>query len=115
MESSATLRFAKIAPRKARVIINLIRGKKVSDAIEMAMFTQRSAAPIVRKLLESALANAKNRESGVNEDELYVTHASVDKGPNGHMRRWRPRAMGRANRILKKTSHIHLEVAEVRS
>ncbi|MBI5512837.1 MAG: 50S ribosomal protein L22 [Deltaproteobacteria bacterium] len=108
MDSFASLRFAKIAPRKARVIINLIRGRKVSEAIEMTMFTQRSAAPLVRKLLESALANAKNLHGNVNEDELYVTHASVDKGPNRHTRRWRPRAMGRATKVTKGVSHIEV-------
>jgi large subunit ribosomal protein L22 len=108
LDSFASLRFAKISPRKARVIVNLIRGRKVSEAIEVTMFTQRAAAPLVRKLLESALANARNLHGTVNEDELYVTHAAVDKGPNRHTRRWRPRAMGRATKVTKGVSHIEI-------
>jgi len=113
MASKAMARFARISPRKARMIVDLVRGKSAAEALQMLQFTNKAGAPFVRKVIESAVANA--RVQGVDVDALRVVTATVDKGPNGHMRRWRPRAMGRANRILKKTSHIHLEVAEVRS
>jgi large subunit ribosomal protein L22 len=108
IESKAALRFARISPRKARVIVDLVRGKKVSQALDELAFTPKSGAPIVKKLIESALSNAKNADSTVNIDTLYVTRATVDKGPNRNMRRWRPRAQGRATPIVKGVSHIAL-------
>jgi|GEM_PF-298541 len=112
MEAFAIARFARIAPRKARTIVNLVRGRKVAEAIDTLMFTRRSAAPIVRKVIESALANAKHADPSVNIDTLYVSVASVDKGPTGNMRRWRPRAMGRATRIEKGVSHIAVTLSD---
>ena len=106
MESKAIARFARVAPRKARTVIHLVRGRKVSDAIDMLLFTRKSAATIVRKVIESALANAKQKDPQVNVDELYVTLGAADKGPTGNLRRWRPRAMGRATQIVKGVSHI---------
>jgi large subunit ribosomal protein L22 len=112
MEVTAVARFARIAPRKARTIVNLVRGRKVAEAIDTLMFTRRSAAPIVRKVIESALANAKHKAPGVDIDTLYVSVASVDKGPTGNMRRWRPRAQGRATRIEKGVSHIAVTLSD---
>ena len=106
MESKAFARFARIAPRKARTIVNLVRGRKVAEAIDMLLFTRKAAAPVVRKVIESALANARVANPDVDVDTLYVSVGSVDKGPNKHLRRWRPRAMGRATRIEKGVSHI---------
>jgi large subunit ribosomal protein L22 len=106
MESKAIARFARVAPRKARTVVNLVRGRKVAEAIDLLMFTRKAAAPVVRKVIESALANARNSDPNVNIDELYVSIASVDKGPNKHVRRWRPRAMGRATQVTKGISHI---------
>ena len=112
MESNAIARFARIAPRKARVVVDLVRGKPVAEAIEMLAFTRKAAAPIVKKLIESAIANAKQADDKVDIDKLYVTTASVDKGPNRNMRRWRPRAMGRATQITKGVSHIRLTLTD---
>ncbi len=113
MESKAIARFARVAPRKARTIVNLVRGRKVAEAIDMLMFTRKAAAPVVRKVIESALANAKNSDPNVNIDNLYVSVASVDKGPNKHVRRWRPRAMGRATQVTKGVSHIAVTLTDV--
>lgn len=118
MESKAIARFARVAPRKARTIVNLVRGRKVAEAIDMLMFTRKAAAPVVRKVIESALANAKNSDPNVNIDNLYVSVASVDKGPNNkgpnkHVRRWRPRAMGRATQVTKGVSHIAVTLTDV--
>ncbi len=112
MESKAIARFARVAPRKARTIVNLVRGRKVAEAIDVLMFTRKAAAPVVRKVIESALANAKNSDPNVNIDDLYVSVASVDKGPNKHVRRWRPRAMGRATQVTKGISHIVITLSD---
>ena len=106
MEAKAIGRFTRLAPRKARVIATLVRGKNVADALNMLKFTRKSAAPIVGKLVESALANARQQDENVDVDRLYVKVAFADKAPDKNMRRWRPRAMGRATRIQKGMSHI---------
>ncbi len=111
MESKAIARFARVAPRKARTVVNLVRGRKVAEAIDVLMFTRKAAAPVVRKVIESALANARNSDPNVNIDDLYVSIASVDKGPNKHVRRWRPRAMGRATKVTKGVSHIAITLS----
>ncbi len=108
MVSKASARFSKIAPRKARIIANLVRGRDVAEAIQLLQFTPKSGAPVMRRLLESAVANAK--QAGVDVDALYVSKVAVDKGPNRFFRRWRPRAMGRATRIVKGVSHIAVEL-----
>ena len=112
MESKAIARFARVAPRKARTVIHLVRGRKVSDAIDMLLYTRKSAATIVRKVIESALANAKQKDPAINVDGLYVSVGAVDKGPNSHLRRWRPRAMGRATKIKKGVSHIAITLTD---
>jgi large subunit ribosomal protein L22 len=110
MISKASARFARIAPRKARVIAGLVRGKDVAEALQMLQFTPKSAASVVKQLLESAVANARNLDPNVDPDTLFVSKATVDKGPNKFWRRWRPRAMGRATRVTKGIAHIHIEL-----
>ena len=110
MRSKASARFSRIAPRKARMIADLVRGRDAAEAIQLLQFTQKSGAPVVLKIIESAVANA--RQDGADVDALYISIATVDKGPNQHMRRWRPRAMGRATRITKGVSHIVIELDE---
>jgi large subunit ribosomal protein L22 len=113
MESKAVLRFARVSPRKARLVANLVRGRDVSEAIDMLTFTQKKSAPMIRKLVESAVANAevkaKRAAADLNIDDLYVSTILVDEGPV--LRRFRPRAQGRATKILKKTSHITVELS----
>jgi large subunit ribosomal protein L22 len=108
MLSKASARFSRIAPRKARVIANLVRGRDVAEAIQLLHFTQKSAARIMRQLLDSAVANA--RQKGADVDLLFISKATVDKAPNRFFRRWRPRAMGRATKVTKGISHIHIEL-----
>ena len=112
MISKATARFQRISPRKARMIVNLVRGRDAAEALQLLDFTPKSAAPIVKKLIASAVANAKLRKPNVDADALFISVATVDKGPDSHMRRWRPRAMGRATRVQKGVSHIHIELDE---
>ena len=108
MLSKASARFSRIAPRKARVIANLVRGRDVAEAIQILQFTNKRGARVMRKLLESAVANA--RLAGADVDRLYISKATVDKAPDRYYRRWRPRAMGRATRIVKGVSHIAVEL-----
>jgi large subunit ribosomal protein L22 len=112
MISKATAKFQRISPRKARVIVDLVRGRDAGEAIQLLDYTPKSGAPIVKKLIASALANAQQRNPQVDSDALFISKATVDKGPDSHMRRWRPRAMGRATRIQKGVSHIHIELDE---
>ena len=106
--AKASMRHAKVAPRKARMVIDQIRGLKVNFALATLVNTRRSANPIVEKILKSAIANAVEKDSSVNPDELIITEARVDKGRT--LKRIRPRAMGRATPILKHSSHITLSV-----
>ena len=110
MVSKSIARFARISPRKARMIVNLVRGRQAGEALQLLEFTQKSGAPVVKKIIESAVANARTQSPGVDVDALFVETAFVDKAPNKHMRRWRPRAMGRATRIQKGMSHITLHL-----
>lgn len=109
MEAKAILRFCRVAPRKARIVANMIRGRNVEEAISLLEFTPKRSAQIVRKVLHSAIANAED-VGDVDVDQLYVKTITVDQGPT--LRRFRPRAQGRAYRVNKKTSHISLVVAE---
>ena len=106
MATKAMARFARISPRKARMIADLVRGKSAAQALQMLSFVNKAGAPWLKKVIESAVANARHQNPGVDVDALYVATATVDKGPNAHMRRWRPRAMGRATRVQKGISHI---------
>ncbi|MEC8024305.1 MAG: 50S ribosomal protein L22 [Myxococcota bacterium] len=108
-EVRASARFVRIAPRKARIAADMIRNKPVTEAIEILAFTKNRGAQVMRKVLDSAVASANEQNLG-DLDNLIVSKVMVDKGPNS--RRYRPRAMGRATRINKFTSHIHLFVAD---
>ena len=110
MVSTATARYQRISPRKARMIANLIRGRDAAEALQLLEFTTKAGAPFLKKLLASALANAKQKNPGVDVDSLFISKATVDKGPNSHLRRGRPRAQGRATMIQKGVSHIHIEL-----
>lgn len=110
MLAQASARFAKIAPRKARMIANLVRGRDAAEAIQLLTFTLKGGAPVLCKVIESAVANAQ--QSGADVDSLFISKATVDKGPNKFFRRWRPRAMGRATRVTKGVSHIVIELDE---
>ncbi len=103
MAAKATLRYCRMAPRKLRVLADMVRGRPVEDAVNLLTFTNRAAAPVLRKLILSAVANAEN-DGNVNTAELKVRRIFVDQGPT--LKRWKPRAQGRAFRINKKTSHI---------
>lgn len=104
----AKLRYLRIAPRKARLVVDLVRGKNVEEAINILTFTHRAASEPVRKLIESALSNAEEADADV--DRLFVKEIYVDEGPT--LRRFRPRAMGRATRINKRTSHVTCVLGE---
>lgn len=110
MISVATAKFQRISPRKARMIVNLVRGRDAAEALQLLDFTPKAGAPFVKKLIASAVANAKVTRPDIDADQLFISKASVDKGPNSHMRRWRPRAMGRATQVVKGISHIHIEL-----
>ena len=112
MEAIAKARFQRISVRKARVILDMVRGQPVAEALDQLRFTRKSAAPMVSKLIDSAIANAQQKESGVDLDELVVKACWADKAPDRFMRRWRPRAMGRATRIVKGMSHITVVLSE---
>ena len=109
METVARAKYIRISPQKMRLVADLIRGKKVEDALNLLMFTPKSSAPVIAKVLKSAIANAGQRE-GVDVDTLLVKSVIVDEGPT--MKRFRARAMGRGTRILKRMSHITITVEE---
>src|SRR5687767_3238426 len=106
-EAIATARYIRMSPTKARQVVDLIRGRRVDDARRVLRFTQRAASHPVGKVLESAIANAEHNR-GLPGDELVVARAWVDEGPT--LKRFRPRAMGRATRIRKRTCHISVVV-----
>jgi large subunit ribosomal protein L22 len=99
----ATVKYARLSPSKARAVLDLIRNKSVGEARELLQFSDRGASEVVSKCLESAIANAENNDE-IPGDELFVSACYADEGPT--LKRWRPRARGRATRINKRTSHI---------
>ena len=103
METHATAKYIRMSPTKVRQVVDLIRAKDVQEARRILTFTSRAAGRPVLKVLESAIANAENNFN-LDVDELVVSKAYVDEGPI--LKRWRPRARGRATRIRKRTSHI---------
>ena len=107
--AKAELRHARISARKVKIVIDLIRGKKDSDAIATLKYTNKAAAPIVEKLVKSAIANAVNNHQ-MDESKLYVSEIFANQGPT--MKRIMPRAKGSANRIRKRTSHITVVLKE---
>ena len=108
-EAKAVARTVRIAPRKARLVVDLIRGKQVGEAVAILKLTPKAASPIVVKLLKSAVANAEHNYD-MDIDNLLISEAYVDEGPT--MKRFRPRAQGRASQINKRTSHITIVVSE---
>ncbi|MGH8293108.1 MAG: 50S ribosomal protein L22, partial [Gammaproteobacteria bacterium] len=106
---AAKHRFARISPQKARLVADQIRGKQVGQALRELEFSPKKAAVLLKKILESAIANAEHN-NGADIDELKVATVCVDEGP--HMKRWMPRAKGRGAQILKRTSHITVTVAD---
>ncbi|MFC4411867.1 50S ribosomal protein L22 [Chungangia koreensis] len=108
-EAKAIARTVRIAPRKVRLVVDLIRGKQVGEAVAILRLTPKAASPVVEKVLKSAVANAEhNYDLDINN--LVVTAAFVDEGPT--LKRFRPRAQGRASAINKRTSHITIVVSE---
>ncbi len=115
MEAKAQARFVRVTPLKARRVVDLIRGKQAEEAVATLKFAPQAASEPIRKVVESAIANARVKADRANEafdvSKLVVAAAYVDEGPT--MKRFRPRAQGRASRILKRTSHITVVVAPV--
>lgn len=109
MEAKATARYIRVAPNKARQVINLIRGKDVDEALAILKFTPKRVAEVVEKVLNSAIANAEHNLD-LDRENLFVSKVYVDQGPA--MKRIVPRAMGRADMIRKRTSHITVVVGE---
>jgi large subunit ribosomal protein L22 len=109
MATAAKLRYSLISPQKARLVADQIRGLPVAQALQILEFSSKKAARTIKKVLESAIANAEHNE-GADIDELTVARVFVDEGPM--YKRIQPRAKGRANRIRKRTSHITVAVAE---
>jgi len=103
METRAVARFVRISPRKVRLVMDEVRGKKVEEALNMLSFAPQRGAWVLKKLINSAVANAE-QNSNTDVDSLYLKRLYADQGPA--LKRWRPRALGRATRILKKTSHL---------
>ena len=109
MESRASLKHARISARKVKIVIDLIRGKDVSEALAILKFTPQAASPLVEKLLKSAIANAENNFS-MDASKLYIAEIYANQGPT--MKRIRAATQGRANRIRKRTSHIEIVLKE---
>jgi large subunit ribosomal protein L22 len=114
MEAQSKLRSVRVSARKARLVADLIRGRDVGEALEILLFTRKKSAPLLKCLVESAVANAEflaNRDGGkIDIDNLVIKKIFVDEGPT--LRRFRPRARGMATKILKRTSHITVVVGE---
>jgi large subunit ribosomal protein L22 len=111
MEATAKLSYLRITPRKVRVVADLIRGKQVGQALNMLTYVEKRAAEPLAKLLRSAVANADQASKGqIDVDTLFVQKLWVDQGPT--LRRFMPRAMGRAFKVLKKTSHILITIGD---
>jgi len=108
----ASQKYVRISPRKVRLVADLIRGRSVDEALLLLQSTPKRASYYLEKLLRSAVANAaENHDVGADISELYVKKICVDEGPT--LKRWRPRAMGRASRINKRTSHMYVELEEM--
>ncbi|MDI3546771.1 MAG: large subunit ribosomal protein [Halanaerobiales bacterium] len=109
MEARAQAKYVRISPRKARQVIDLIRGKDIGEAIAILRNTPKKASRLIEKVLNSAVANAENNYE-MSADELYIKEAYVDEGPT--MKRYRARAQGQASMIRKRTSHITIKVSD---
>ena len=109
MATEAKLKYARISPQKARLVADQVRGMPVDNALNLLEFSNKKGADIIKKVLESAIANAEHNDSA-DVDELIVSEIMIDEGPT--MKRFRPRARGRANKILKRMSHVTVAVEE---
>ncbi len=109
MEVKAKLRFVRVSPRKARLVADLVRGKGSEEAVNILAFTRKASAKTIGKLLKSAIANATQNKT-IDVDRLFVKRITVDQGPT--MKRFMPRALGRATTIRKRTSHISIVLDE---
>lgn len=109
MEARAELRYARISARKAKIVIDIIKGKPATEAANILKYTNKAASPILAKLLKSAMANATNNHN-MDEKKLYISESYANQGPS--MKRVMPRAQGRAYRIKKRTSHITIVLKE---
>ncbi len=109
MQTQAVLKHVRLSPQKGRLVADMVRGKKVDEALGILKFSNQRAAGLIRKVLESAIANAENND-GADIDELKVREIMIDQGPV--MKRIMPRAKGRADRIVKRTSHITIRVSD---
>lgn len=109
MEAKAIARYVRLTPRKARLVADLVRGKSALEALDVLSFTNKKAAEIIKKVLNSAIANATNNFE-MDEEKLFVSTILIDEGPV--LKRLKPRAMGRADIIRKKTSHVTVVVSE---
>ena len=112
MEAKATAKYVRVSPRKVRQLVDEVRGRAVGQALDLLDYTPRPVAKTVSKLIRSAVANAVSKEGRVEVDDLYVKELTVGDGPS--MKRWVPRARGRATPIIKRSSHITVVVAERR-
>jgi large subunit ribosomal protein L22 len=110
MEARAEARYVRVSPQKARLVIDLIRGQQAGKAISILQSTNKRIAPAVEKVLRSAIANAENKSTDVDVDELYVSEAYVNEGPR--MKRIRPAPMGRAYRYQRRIAHIVVKVSQ---
>src|SRR5258707_7028949 len=110
MQVKAEARYIRTSPQKARLVIDMIRGQKAGDAINILRTVNKRVAPSVEKVLRSAIANAENRSNDVDVDKLFVTEAYVNEGPR--MKRVRPAPMGRAHRDQRRSSHIVVKVGD---
>lgn len=110
MEARAEARYVRVSPQKARLVVDLIRGRQAGEAITILRHTNKRVAPVVEKVLRSAIANAANRSADVDVDKLVVAEAYVNEGPR--MKRMRPAPMGRAFRYQRRLAHIAITVAE---
>ncbi len=108
--SKAEARYVRTSPQKARLVVDLIRGQRAGTAINILRSTNKRIAPVVEKVLRSAIANAENRSNDVDVDQLFVTEAYVNEGPR--MKRIRPAPMGRAYRYQRRMAHIVVKVSE---
>jgi len=110
MEATATLRYLKASPQKVRLVVDLVRGKKVDEAIRILQFTKKSVAKDLEKLVRSAVANAENKEANVDTDELVVSKIYVNEGPRE--KRLLPAPMGRAYQTMSRKSHVTVHVSD---
>lgn len=110
MEAHATARYISGSPQKIRLVVNLIRGRNVSEAINLLRFTKKRAAAQVAKVLKSAIANAEQRDDATDVDQLFVSKIYVNEGPR--LKRLRPAPMGRAFRFQRRMSHISVHVSD---